>query len=234
MNRFGSRTVLLIALVAAIIGGIATYSVSALTSTARTEVRITAQRVDDGRVELALQQRQDDGSWGDRLLPARRFFPDQGFVNRWANSSPLEIDSGIPFYVNTTEPTRSMTADEYIALCGNDEWLLGEAIVTLDKEGLAWGDLFSLLDPAISKLRSIEAPDELAEYHQSQLSTVTLMAQYAFAQDPDAELDLWEFFAIALIAAGFAEEAETSLDPDLRQRLVDGGCIEAEESGFDE
>ena len=90
------------------------------------------------------------------------------------------------------------------------------------------------MDPAISELRSIEPPDELAEYHQAQLSTATLMAQYAFTQDPDAELDLWEFFGIALIAAGIAEEAEASLDPDLRQRLVDGGCIEADESGFDE
>lgn len=234
MNRFGSRTVLLIALVAAIIGGIATYSVSALTSTAKTEVRITAQRVDDGRVEFALQQREDDGTWGERLLPSRRFFPAEGSVNRWAISTPLEIDSGIPFYVNTTEPTRSITADEYIALCGDDEWLLGEAGVTLDEEGVTWGDLFSLLDPAISELRSIEPPDELAEYHQAQISTATLMAQYAFTQDPDAELDLWEFFGIALIAAGIAEEAEASLDPDLRQRLVDGGCIEADESGFDE
>ena len=90
------------------------------------------------------------------------------------------------------------------------------------------------MDPAISELRSIEPPDELAEYHQAQLSTVTLMAQYPFTQDPDAELDLWEFFGIALIAAGIAEEAETSLDPDLRQRLVDGGCIEADESGLNE
>ena len=42
MSRFGSRTILLVALVAATIEGIATYGVSALTSTAKTEVRITA------------------------------------------------------------------------------------------------------------------------------------------------------------------------------------------------
>lgn len=55
------------------------------------EVRISAQRTDDGRVEFALQQRDSDGDWGDRILPARRYFPAEGFVNRWANSTPIPM-----------------------------------------------------------------------------------------------------------------------------------------------
>ena len=38
------------------------------------EVRITARRLGDGRVEFALQQRVD-GEWGDRLLTCGRYFP---------------------------------------------------------------------------------------------------------------------------------------------------------------
>ena len=55
------------------------------------QVRITAQRLSSGRTEFALQQRQPDGSWGDRLLPANRFFPAGTEVGRWLASSPLVL-----------------------------------------------------------------------------------------------------------------------------------------------
>ena len=72
------KYILITALVASLLGGIATYAVSAATRTVETQVRINAQRLDDGRVEFALQQRNADGDWNDRLLPTRRFFPAQG------------------------------------------------------------------------------------------------------------------------------------------------------------
>ena len=54
-------------------------------------VRIVARRLDDGRVEFGLQQ-QEDGSWGDRDLPTRRFFPPAATVDRWLGSSTLNLD----------------------------------------------------------------------------------------------------------------------------------------------
>ena len=56
-----------------------------------TTVRITARKVADGRIEFALQQRQADNSWGQRLLPSKRFFPTTATVGRWLNSSPLNL-----------------------------------------------------------------------------------------------------------------------------------------------
>ena len=106
-----SRTILIVALVAALIGGVATYSIQAATQSGESEVRISAQRLNDGRVEVGLQQRQADGAWGERLLPERRFFPASGFVNHWANSSPLTITSQIedpPAYINDTQPSRTL------------------------------------------------------------------------------------------------------------------------------
>ena len=55
------------------------------------DVRITAQRLADGRTEFALQQRQQDGEWGDRLLPRLRFFPATTTTGRWLVSSPLTL-----------------------------------------------------------------------------------------------------------------------------------------------
>lgn len=54
-------------------------------------VRVTAQLLADGRMEFALQERDDDGSWADRRLPTRRFFPADARVNQWLSSSPLTI-----------------------------------------------------------------------------------------------------------------------------------------------
>ena len=44
-------------------------------SSTQSDVRIAAQRVADGRIEFALQQRLPGETWGERLLPRRRFFP---------------------------------------------------------------------------------------------------------------------------------------------------------------
>ena len=54
------------------------------------EVRITARRLGDRRVEFALQQRMD-GEWGDRILPRGRYFPADATVNRWLNSTSMTV-----------------------------------------------------------------------------------------------------------------------------------------------
>ena len=55
------------------------------------EVRIVARKLEDGRVEFGLQQRESEDSWGERMLPATRFFPADATVDRWLRSSPLTV-----------------------------------------------------------------------------------------------------------------------------------------------
>ena len=55
------------------------------------EVRVAAQLLPDGRMEFALQERASDGSWAERRLPARRFFPANATVGRWLSSSSLTV-----------------------------------------------------------------------------------------------------------------------------------------------
>ena len=57
-------------------------------SVAGLQVRIAARNVDGGSIELALQ-RQQEGTWGTRLLPTRRFIPADATPGRWLSSSPL-------------------------------------------------------------------------------------------------------------------------------------------------
>lgn len=54
-------------------------------------LRLTARLVGDGRVEFALQQRADDGAWGDRRAPTRRFFPAGAKPDRWRHSSVVAL-----------------------------------------------------------------------------------------------------------------------------------------------
>ena len=54
------------------------------------ETRIGARFVEDGRVEVALQVRSN-GTWGESLLPARRFMPAPGKHSRWLSTSPIAL-----------------------------------------------------------------------------------------------------------------------------------------------
>ncbi|MCY3561451.1 MAG: hypothetical protein OXH20_09835 [bacterium] len=55
------------------------------------EVRVVVQRLADDRIEFALQKRLPGSTWGERLLPAQRFFPADATVGRWLNSSPVTV-----------------------------------------------------------------------------------------------------------------------------------------------
>ena len=59
-----------------------------------TSVRIIARKQADGRVEFGLQQSDDGGStWGDQLLPTRRYFPASATALRWLGSSNITVDN---------------------------------------------------------------------------------------------------------------------------------------------
>ena len=59
-----------------------------------THVRIIARKQANGRVEFGLQQSDDGGTtWGERMLPTRRYFPTGATALRWLGSSNITIDS---------------------------------------------------------------------------------------------------------------------------------------------
>lgn len=92
-------------LVALLVGAVALGAGVATAHDSGTEVRITAMRLDDGRVEFALQEREGEG-WGERILPRGRFFPTTS-VGRWLNSTPITV--GVVETIPTTTPTPTPT-----------------------------------------------------------------------------------------------------------------------------
>ncbi|MDE2988531.1 MAG: substrate-binding domain-containing protein [Chloroflexota bacterium] len=81
--------VLGIGLTAAVMG-----SVWAATS-GEVEVRVNARHLEDGRVEVAVQQHDGD-SWGDRQRPDSRFVPAGAQANHWYSSSAVSIEVPVP------------------------------------------------------------------------------------------------------------------------------------------
>ena len=55
------------------------------------EVRVVVRRLADDRIEFALQTRLPGETWGERLLPERRFFPADAEVGRRLASAPVAV-----------------------------------------------------------------------------------------------------------------------------------------------
>ncbi len=230
------KHLLVTALLASVLGGVATYAAGAARQTVETEVRINAQRLDDGRVEFALQQRDEDGAWSDRQLPSRRFFPASGFLNRWANSTPITVVGAIEVadvYVNNTQPTRTLSLNEYVEFCSDpSNQLTAESIAAImsasdgNSETATWGEFFAIADGVLSLFRSINPPAELGDWHQGQILGLTLITQYAYLKPSHEALEPLELLIPGLVIAQRLTEVETNLDAELRERLTEAGCID--------
>lgn len=82
--------VLGVLLLAAVVGGGAALIIRAQTDDSGAELRLSARRLDDGRVELGLQRRSADG-WGARILPDGRFLSLNVPNNEWLNSAAFAL-----------------------------------------------------------------------------------------------------------------------------------------------
>ena len=59
---------------------------------ASSAIRVYAERLADGRVEVGVQQRELDGTWGRVYEPNRRFIPPDAETGRRLHSSPIELN----------------------------------------------------------------------------------------------------------------------------------------------
>ena len=84
-NRWRLVSIGLLAVIAIIAG-----AVYAAGHGFESEVRIGAKRLDDGRVEVALQQRDAEGGWGELQRPGARFLPAD-VTGEWRMSSPVGV-----------------------------------------------------------------------------------------------------------------------------------------------
>lgn len=125
-------------LVGLVVGAAATALVWA-TSGGSAEVRVVGRVLDDGRVEVRLQQRAvdpttdlqdlqslEDPEWSERIAPDLRFIPADAEPNRWYASSGVVLEVSEPERPNVGEigpyeiagtPTINRPFDEQTLLC---------------------------------------------------------------------------------------------------------------------
>ena len=98
MGKIGGQrvTTRLLAALAVLAAGVLTFS-TAEAQSGSSEVRISARRLADERVEFALQTRAGSG-WSERALPSRRFFP-MSSQGPWLYSSEVVAD-GTPVRIS--------------------------------------------------------------------------------------------------------------------------------------
>lgn len=116
-----------LALLAVIAGG-ATW---AATHSVETDVRIAAQRLSDGRVEFALQQRIG-GEWSDRIQPSGRYLPVNAPTDRWLRSTPVTLVVAVPESVVTEPQTGQLDGTEPPTYRADGEGT-DQAAITLDE-----------------------------------------------------------------------------------------------------
>ena len=125
------RRILFAAVLAATLLGLA-GGVIAQTIETTAEVRIVARRLDDGRTEFALQTRDGD-EWGERILPARRYFPADPGHSRWLHSSAIPITLEAP---EPTTPTATTTPTPSAAVF-EGEGTLGAVFYSTSRDRLS-------------------------------------------------------------------------------------------------
>lgn len=90
------KNLLIATLTVVSIASIVTIAVRAAATNVETDVRVVAQKLDDGKVEFGVQQRGAAGEWGKRILPRGRFLPTNAPTNRWLSSTPVSLTVEVP------------------------------------------------------------------------------------------------------------------------------------------
>ena len=119
-------------IIALLVGVIALGTGIAVAHSDGTEIRITAMRLDDGRIEFAIQERDGEG-WGERVLPRQRFFPTTS-EGRWLNSTPITVGVVDELEPATATPTASPTPIATAVPSVESEWYYDREVDPLTDE----------------------------------------------------------------------------------------------------
>ena len=101
---------LLVLVVGAMLGAAALGAVWAVSGVGTTEVRITVERLEDGRVEVGLQQLGEDGVWGETQQPENRFLEADAEVGTAVVTDGIAIEVA----VETREQRAASVYESYL------------------------------------------------------------------------------------------------------------------------
>ena len=95
----------LLLLIGVVVGAVGVNLVTSQHQDGGREVRVSALPLADGRIAVAVQER-DGAGWGDRQFPVRRIIPANPLAGRWLNSSAVTLAAPEPAAVEAVEARR--------------------------------------------------------------------------------------------------------------------------------
>ena len=186
-------------LIAAAIGS--TTMVVQAQSGGEIEIRITAQRLEDGRTEFAIQQREGD-AWSDRIAPSARFLPAESPLDRWLSSTPVTIAAPAMLQTESGGGVEVRITAQRLE-DGRTEFAIQQ------REGAGWSDRiaprarFLPAEPPLDRWLSstpvtIAAPTTIVDDHGNDIDDATAAAVGADVEgvvDYEGDVDVFRFTA---------------------------------------
>ena len=115
-----------------------------------------------------------------------------------------------------------LTVEEYAAFCADG---IGSAETLIDPESVTWGELIDVGEPSLERLRSVEPPEELAEFHRASIKVLDLVVGVAMEQPADEFANPLAFGLDALRIATQLSRAVDALPVEVRRALGEAGCL---------
>ena len=95
----------------------------------------------------------------------------------------------------------------------------------IEPESVTWGDLIDLGEPSLERLRSVEPPEALADFHRASIKTLDFVVGVAMEQPPDELANPLAFGFDALRIATQLRRTVEELPVEVRRTLSEAGCL---------
>lgn len=115
-----------------------------------------------------------------------------------------------------------LTVAEYGEFCADG---LASAQQLIEPESVTWGELARLAEPSLERLRSVEPPEELAEFHRASIKVLDFVIGVAEEQPAEEIANPLAFGLNALRVATQLSRAVDGLDRTTRATLRRAGCL---------
>ncbi len=127
-----------------------------------------------------------------------------------------------------TPAAATLSLDEYLTYCAPSEQELAD--------DATFGDLSSLIAAEADRLEGVTPPAQLSEWHLLNIEGFRTIQAVVDLQPKDDVIDFANFILIAAASADFEEkiiEAATRLPEDVRQQMIEAGCIDPADVPYD-
>ena len=144
-----------------------------------------------------------------------------------------ETEPTTPTATPTSAPTpapaaATLSLDEYLTHCASPDWELAD--------DSTFGELSSKLAAEADRFEALTPPTQLSEWHLLSIESIRTIQAFVEIQPKDDVIDFIRFFLIAAVSADSEEklsEAAARLPEDVRQQMIEAGCIDPEDAPDD-